>query len=105
MAASKGGKKKKQQSQSHIKLASEMDPDPRQSQSAAAKSQDGKSPKKEKEASKTSTTTANDLVERIALDLDQLDLSEAISGERLSFVRTDPKVGHSFSNRSWVQNP
>ena len=84
LAASKGGKKKKQQSQSHIKLASEMDPDPRQSQSAASKSQEGKSSKKEKEAaapSKSSTTTANDLVERIALDLDQLDLSEAISGE------------------------
>ena len=104
LAASKGGKKKKQQSQSHIKLASEMDPDPRQSQSAASKSQEGKSSKKEKEAaapSKSSTTTANDLVERIALDLDQLDLSEAISGERFSFfVRTESMVGHSFSNKS-----
>ena len=104
LAASKGGKKKKQQSQSHIKLASEMDPDPRQSQSAAAMSQEGKSSsKKEKEASapsKSSMTTANDLVERIALDLDQLDLSEAISGESFRFVlRTDPIVGQSFSNR------
>ena len=97
LAANKG-KKKKQQSQSHIKLASEMDPDTRQQQtqqSQSSQSQEGnagqKSSKREKEAagpsvaaaaSKSSTTTANDLVERIALDLDQLDLSEAISGER-----------------------
>ena len=96
LAANKG-KKKKQQSQSHIKLASEMDPDSRQQHAQSNMSQDGntgqKSSKKEKEAaatsttavaSKTSTTTANDLVERIALDLDQLDLSEAISGEQAS---------------------
>ena len=83
-AAAATGKKKKGQ-QSHIKLASELDAESGKvagghSTAAAAKDKSKKS-KKEKLTSKASTSSAaaNDLVERIALDLDKLDLSEALS--------------------------
>jgi hypothetical protein len=89
--AAAGKKKKHQLMQSHIKLASELEADPQaqgqqkqqqqQEDKVVANGFSTKKTKKDKASAKTSSASAaaNDLVERIALDLDKLDLTEALS--------------------------